>query len=350
MRKPQKIAAMLFGRPEPHAWTNRTAPSYFSPYAMAYSPQLNRMVQVGYFNNSGNPTSPIAYSDDGGKTWTTVTPPAWVFSRTFEDVIWCDYSGGMFVAVANDTTECNVATSADGVTWSYYLITAKTPRRVHYDGSYFHIGCVAAGYYRATNITSLASWTLATTAPDVSSIQGFAGNGSRVVAVGNNASGNTMSYSDDNGDNWTDGNINSGYQWSDVLYSTKLSLFIAVAESRDAGATTTYAATSATGAGGSWTLRTTHGASASVGLTKLAQTSDDADTYTICATAYNDANTAPIVKTTVNATTWTNRTPSLTGGVYAHAPVAYSLFDEQFCVTKSQAGFPGQVMTSTIGS
>ena len=342
MLKRQLLAAAIFGRPEPHAWTNRTITTTSNFYALAYSAPQDRMVAVGAYSNVGNPANAMAYSDDGGKTWTAVSYPAQTFSRTWRDVKYTTYNGGTWVAVADTATEANLATSSDGITWSFSLISGVSPKAIHFDGTYFHIGCSGATYKRSTNLTS---WTDPTAGPAIT-ITGFAQNGSnRIVGVGDTSG----YYSDDNGDNWTAVVIDANYNWVDVIYSTKLSLWIAVAESITAGTSTTFAATSATGLTGSWTLRTTHTGAVVGGLNKIAQANDNADTYHLCA-VYGEGSTAPQIKTSTNGTSWTNRTGSITGGVFTGPSIAYSLFGENFCVVAADASFNGKCMTSTTGT
>lgn len=351
MRKKQLLAGLVFGRPEPHVWTNRSLPaSDVYVYDVAYSPKLDILISIG--SNSGQTAPVISKSVDGGKTWESVTPPATAVAGAWVSVTWTDYSGGLFVACANATGN-NLMTSPDGDNWTVNasLPSGFQPLRIFHDGVYFHAAFASYGYRRSAN---LSIWEEAVTGPNnitanVGS-QCFATNGSRVVMVGTGFGAEQGYYSDDNGVNWTGFTINSAFNFANVLYSSVLNLWVAAAYSPAAGTSTTYIGTSATGIG-SWTMRTTHSVASDVGVFRMAQNRSYDDNYRILATLAADSVTQQVVRYSSNGTSWTEATGSITQPcAWGNPGVAYHFGQECFCVTLTAIGPAAKGMTSTTGS
>jgi hypothetical protein len=83
---------------------------------LAWSPQLSRLVAVSPQENIRS----IAYSDNGGETWTTLFPATPLISNRWNGICW---SGefGLFVATgsfADSGSARHIMTSPDGITWT----------------------------------------------------------------------------------------------------------------------------------------------------------------------------------------------------------------------------------------
>jgi hypothetical protein len=99
-------------------WTDVSTPSGFFAYgAVAYSPELRRVVATSY-------STGYVYSDDG-YNWIGVLPPAGQSINNFYNITWSSQLR-LFVTVSPGVTNRPINVSSDGINWSYYNASPVT--------------------------------------------------------------------------------------------------------------------------------------------------------------------------------------------------------------------------------
>lgn len=324
MRKKQLLAATLFGRPEPHTWTNRTMATTGAWRSVAWSPPLDKFAAVGYQN--GAPTYSIATSDDGGVTWVGKTPPSGEPSvRQFEHIIWVDGNFDKFIGCANNVNGNTILTSVDGESWVAVPGPGVGVLRLAASATTV-VAITSSGGISYT--TDLVNWSTPSVSPAVAQNGAvWAEELGLFVSVG--SSGGASSPT---GAVWTDSTMPLK-EWIDVSWNKKLTILAAIASNGD----TASAASSTTGT--SWTSRTTP---AKV-FQAIAANNEDADTVGFCAVG------ASAAMTSANGTSWTDRTPSISGASSVSG-VSYSITFERFCAVGYTATLDGKCATSTTGT
>lgn len=327
--KKQLLAATLFGREEPHAWTNRTIVSTGAWRSVAWSPPLAKLAAVGYQN--GSPTYSIATSDDGGVTWVGKTPPGGEPTvRQFEHVIWAGGNFNKYIAGANNPDGNRILTSTDGEIWNAVAGPPAGVIRLAASSTVVVALVTGGGIWYSTNLTS---WTSASTTPSIAqNAVVWVEELSLFVSVG--PSGGASSP---DGNTWTD-RVMPAKSFVDVAWSKKLAILVAVASNGD----TASAASSANGT--AWTSRTTPNLQY---WEAVAASGDDADTVGFCAVGSDGASNYAM--TSANGTSWTSRTPSFSGAT-AVPGIAYPIIFERFCVVGYTAALAAKCATSTTGT
>lgn len=326
-----------WGRPEPHAWTNRSIPTTADWRSIAWSPTLALFVAVGYQNAS--PAYSFAYSEDG-KNWTAATPPsAGAFSYQINEVIWSTRFA-KFIACSNGGAggDSTIFTSPDGVNWTGTGSSAPDNILTIVANDDILVAFCAASLLYTT--TDLVTW-------DIGDAQGLTVGQEGRSAVWNGSIfcvvGDTGVITSPDGLTWT--TRVAPTTLSAIAWSEKLGLFAAVSGSY------TDLVTSPNGI--TWTART---APADHYFFGIAAAGVDADYPYFCAVGSDEGLTEVRVATSADGITWTSQSGSMvnTGAqLIAHA-VEWSVPLELFCAVGTSPvslGVPiGKCMTSTKGA
>jgi hypothetical protein len=162
---------------------------------------FNSSVQGLAYNGSrivavGNGTNSIAYSDDGGLTWTGLGSTVGGINNGW-GVAW---NGIRWVVVGNGTSA--IAHSLDGITWTGLggSIFSSSGRSVTWNGSMFV--AVGTGTNTIAYSTDGITWTGLGTSIFSNEGRSVAWNGTRWVAGSSSDTTNTLAYSSD-GISWT---------------------------------------------------------------------------------------------------------------------------------------------------
>ena len=162
------------------------------------------------------------------------------------------YKGDQFVAIAGGSTvSVNVATSENGVDWTFGVMNASARWK---DLDYGNGNYIAVGDGVASISTDGLNWTSAG-APDLS-YTGIAYGDGVWIAVAEG--GDTAIKSTDDGDSWTTITLPSGSDWSDITYGK--GKFVAIAESSSSNTESAYSADG----GSTWTESSMPGGAYSV--------------------------------------------------------------------------------------
>lgn len=140
--------------------------------------------------------------------------------KTFYDVVYSETSK-VFVAVGDGV----IAYSNNGIDWSSATLpnpSASFRAVTENNGRFVAIGVSTLPHYSDNGIT----WTEVSSAPG-GLYNGITYGNNKFLAVG---SGKVI-YSTNNGVTWSEQSISNGNNWQDVIYSSELGFFIAVASS-----------------------------------------------------------------------------------------------------------------------
>ena len=178
----------------------------------------------------GGGTNIMAYSTNGGDTWSTTA-----VTGTFNDVAYgllddgsSDQKIPRFVAIDNGTS--NAIWSADGITWNTGSLPSSTSwQSVSFGGGKF-LAVSSSGDVAISNDGEV--WDITSTLNGTGAVLTEYGQG-RWVAI---ASGDTnaIEYSDDGGSTWTQANMPANVTWSGLAFGNNI--WVAVASDSNTGA------------------------------------------------------------------------------------------------------------------
>lgn len=285
---------------------------------VAYSPSLNTSptdpLQKGRWVAVGRgSTYLVAYSDDGGDTWTAAGTVPSGFS-TIASVAWSE-DLGLFVAVGQGGSK-NICYSSDGDTWTdatfsnyHFFAVCWSPERGYFCVTGTNsVGTPAAVY--STSGTGFSAWNggLGTTIGMVDVCWGK--ESSRFCGVRpNNGSVNDSAEASSHTVNFTNRALSNGQSWNAICWSSDITL-------PGEGSAGAFVALSADGPD---TINTSHAA-----ITWSAQTaSADIKWEGICwssnlqlfiAVAFDSDGSNHNVMTSPDAVNWTSRTGAIVSG------------------------------------
>ena len=286
------------------AWASGTLSSVANWSAVGYGGSK-------YVAVSG-PTLNVAYSTNGGSTWSAGTIPTGT-----DDARCIAYGGGTWVIPYISSND--VATSSDGITFSFQsnvLTAVRDWSAITYgNGTFVLVGNSSSVAQYSTNGTSWSSSTMPGTDEWTSVAYGNIGGTNYFVVVSGSTTNSTAGASSvDNGATWTARTLPTSTRWSSVTFGN--STFVAVAG--NSGTTTTSAAYSTNGT--TWSAATLPGAAAR-------WTNVTWNGSVFVATAYNSSRSAisedGITWTEITMTTTANWNAGASDGAYNTVVVGY---------------------------
>lgn len=270
-------ANRIMTSPDGLTWTVRTHPSNAEWQDVVWSPALNLFVAVGGYNSGSVPATDLVMTSPDGVTWTKRTAPlhvdwncvAWspalglfaagnssVFSSdgfmtsadgttwtkvggsssatgTWASIAWSP-SLGLFAAVNSQSISQQVATSANGSTWTFRTTANNSTWRDIAWNATLGLFCAVAsantvGATRVMTSSDGITWTARTSADESLPWSTVVAAGGYFVAVAQQ-NGITSVMSSPDGINWTlQATPNAGVTWTSVTWSESLNRFAAVA-------------------------------------------------------------------------------------------------------------------------
>ena len=270
---------------------------------------------VGFGNNRfvavSGPTLNVAYSNNGGTTWT-----AGIIPTGSDDARCIAYGGGVWVIPYFSSND--VATSSDGITFAFQSNVLSATRdwsSITYGAGNFVM--VSSGTTTAQYSTNGTVWSAGVlpSADEWTSVAygNISGTDYFVAVSGSTANSTVAASSTNNGATWTSRTLPTSTRWSSVAFGN--SRFVAVAG--NIGTTTTSAAYSTNGT--TWSASTLPGAAAR-------WTNVTWNGSVFVATAYNSNRSAisedGVTWTEITMTTTANWAASASDGTFDTVVVA----------------------------